>query len=169
MIASVRNVAVHLLIEAATCQQAPSSLTSLDVDIDKLVKPPKNRRNVQYLPMADVLQGICSLRRLSCPVRTRSPFTATNAFLHAVCGPVMGPCLRRLGSQDVVCQCQVQASIHWQQSGSARLFVCTSLTICTCVQRQCDTLPPRTGGGEYARLPAAAPRWPPSAVSDAVS
>jgi hypothetical protein len=165
MIAHARTVTVDLLTEGATCQQAPSSLTSLDVDIDTLQKPSMYRRDRQYLPMADVLQGICSLRRLSCPVRTRSPFTATTAFLHAVCDPVMGACMNRLGSQDIVCHCQVQAIIHWQQSGGAVLSACTCLTICTCVRRQPESLLPCTGGGEYARLPAAVPRGPPCAAS----
>ena len=164
MITHARNVTVHLFTEAATCQQAPSSLTSLDVDIDTLQKPATYRRDRQYLPMADVLQGICSLRRLSCPVRTRSPFQ-TNAFLHAVCGPVMGACVNRLGSQDIVCQCQVQAIIHWQQSGTAVLSACTCLTICICVRRQPNSLLLCTGGGECARLLAAASSGAPCAAS----
>ena len=164
MIARARNVTVHLLTASATCQQAPSSLTSLDIDIDTLQKPAMYRRDRQYLPMADVLQGICSLRRLSCPVRTRSPFTATSAFLHAVYGPVMGACVNRLGSQNIVCHCQVRAIIHWQQSDTAVLSACTCLTICTCVRRQPNSLLPCTGDREYARLPAAAARGPPCAA-----
>lgn len=90
MVASSRNVTVHLLTEAATCQQASSSLTSLDIDIDTLQKPAMYRRDRQYLPMADVLKGICSLRQLSCPVRTRSPLLQPTHFFMPCAVPSWG-------------------------------------------------------------------------------
>ena len=52
------------------CQQAPASLTSLRVTRETLCAPETGREHFGQLPMADVLQGIRSLRSLSCPVRT---------------------------------------------------------------------------------------------------
>ena len=74
------DVVMHMQPEGCvpTMEQAPLSLTSLDIAPQLLKKPPDatspaDLQTTHMVPLEDVLQGICSLRRLSCPVRTTDP------------------------------------------------------------------------------------------------
>jgi hypothetical protein len=85
--------------------QAPLSLTSLDIAQQLLEKPagstsPAHSQTAQTVPLADVLQGISSLRHLSCPVRiTPNPLTVLRRLTARSSFAAMSP----VSAHDTAC------------------------------------------------------------------